>query len=322
MTELARSSNIKKLQYKKTGLMSRLWEQRYLQAMGLPGVIWMVIFCYVPMYGITIAFKDYNISKSMMSAPFIGFDHFVEFFKDENFFSIMQNTFAISFIKLAIGFPIPIIFAILLNELISTKFKRAIQTITYLPHFLSWAVLGGIMVNWFSDSGAYNGIMMSLGIIQQPISILGEANYFWIVAVLSEVWKEMGWNSVIYLAAISGIDMQLYESAELDGAGRLRKMWNITLPSIKGTIAILFILNVGNLLNTNFDQIFVLTNQLNLDKSNVIDLYVYRMGMQSGRFSYATAIGVFRSVIALILLVLASKTSKALTGQSLYGSDR
>lgn len=318
MLESVSSLSIKNLENRKRSFIWRLWDQRHLQAMGLPGVVWMLIFSFIPMYGIIIAFMDYNISKPIVEAPFVGFKYFLEFFKDENFIIVMQNTFAISILKLVVGFPIPIIFAILLNEIISTKYKRIVQTISYLPHFLSWAVLGGIMVNWFSDSGAFNGILMQLGIIQEPISVLGEAKYFWTVAVLSDVWKELGWSAVIYLAAISGIDMQLYESAELDGAGRLRKMWNITLPSIKGTIAILFILNVGNLLNTNFDQIFILTNQLNLDKSNVIDLYVYRMGIQSGRFSYATAIGLFRSVIALVLLLIANKTSKSLTGQSLY----
>jgi putative aldouronate transport system permease protein len=293
-------------------------KQKYLQAMCLPGVVWMIVFCYIPMGGLIIAFKDYSIINPIFKAPWVGLKYFSEFIHDENFINVMQNTFGISLLKLLFGFPLPIIFALFLNELISTRFKRIIQTISYLPHFLSWAVLGGIMINWFSDIGVFNGVLMSLGLIKHPITFLAESKYFWSISVGSDLWKELGWNAIIYLAAITAVDVELYESADLDGAGRFGKMWNITLPCIKGTMVILFIINVGYLLNTNFDQIFVLQNQLNLDRSNVIDLFVYRMGIQSGRFSYAAAIGLFRSLIALVLVVTTNLGAKKLTGETLY----
>lgn len=298
--------------------MKALWDQRWLQAMAIPGVIWMVIFCFIPIYGISIAFLNYNITKPMSEATFAGVKYFAEFFADENFYIVMRNTLSISLFKLAVGFPLPILFALLLNELRSQKLKRPVQTISYLPHFLSWAVLGAMMMNWLADEGLINGIAMALGLQKEPISYLADARYFWNISVLSEVWKEMGWNAIIYLAAISGVDPELYESAELDGAGRIRKMWSITLPSISGTIVLLLILNIAYMMGSNFDQILILTNQLNLERSNTIDLYVYRMGIQTGRFSYATAAGVFRSVVSLLLLLVANFTSRKLTQKSLF----
>lgn len=297
---------------------SRFWKQRFLQAMALPGAIWMVIFCYWPMYGIIMAFKEYNITKPLMTAPWVGFKYFIEFFESESFYTIMRNTLGISVFKLFLGFPIPILFAVLLNELSSMKFKRIVQTISYLPHFLSWAVLGGIMAVWFSDTGVFNDVLFKIGLIKEPIAVLAEPGYFWQLSIISELWKETGWNAIIYIAAIASIEQQLYESANLDGANRFQKIWHITLPSIAGVIGTLFILNIGYLMNTNFDQIMILSNQLNLERSNVIELYVYRTGFQTGRYSYATAIGTFRSVIALILLFMANFTTRRLSGHGLF----
>ena len=296
----------------------RLADQRWLQLMAIPGVIWMVIFCYIPIYGISIAFLNYNIAKPMFAASFAGLSHFIEFFHDENFYLVMRNTLGISLLKLVFGFPLPIVFALLLNEIRSQKIKRPVQTISYLPHFLSWAVLGAMMMSWLGEEGLVNGIAMALGLQSGPIAYLAEPGMFWTISVLSEVWKELGWNAIIYLAAIAGVDPELYESASLDGAGRIRKMWSITLPSISGTIVLLLILNIAYMMGSNFDQILILTNQLNLDRSNTIDLYVYRMGIQAGRFSYSTAIGVFRSVISLILLLGANTVSRRLTEKSLF----
>ncbi|MBS5912708.1 MAG: sugar ABC transporter permease [Paenibacillus macerans] len=296
----------------------RLYAQRHIQIMALLGVAWMIVFNYVPMYGIIIAFKEYNIVRSVAEAPWVGFDHFKEFFQDDNFVNVMKNTLGISLIKLIVGFPLPIVFALFLNEMRSVRFKKAVQTISYLPHFLSWVVLGGILTTWLSDVGIINDLLLALHLIQEPISYLAEPSYFWGIVVASDVWKELGWSAIIYLAAITSISPEMYEAATIDGAGRFQKMWYITLPSIKATISILFILAVGGVLNSNFDQILVLRNALNESASNVIDIYVYQTGMLSGRYSYSTAVGLFKSVIALILLLLANRVTKKLNDTSLF----
>lgn len=298
--------------------LRRLGEQKYLQLMVIPGILWMILFNYIPMYGLIIAFKEFDIIKPISAAPWVGFKHFQEFLHDDWFPIVMKNTLGISILKLVIGFPLPILFALFLNELRHNVFKRWVQTISYLPHFLSWVVLGGIMMTWLSESGLVNELLVNMGFFGKPVAFLAEPGYFWGLAVISDIWKELGWNAIIYLAAISGIDQTLYEAATVDGAGRFRKMWNVTLPCISGTIAILFILAVSGLLNTNFDQIFVLKNPLNAPASEVIDIFVYRMGIQSGRFSYSTAVGLFKSVIALALLLIANNVTRRLKGTSLF----
>ncbi|MFF2909407.1 ABC transporter permease [Paenibacillus sp. NPDC057934] len=299
-------------------LWRRLITQKHLQTMALLGVIWMIIFNYIPMYGIIISFKDYNIVKSIAEAPWVGLTHFREFMADENLVNVIKNTLGISLIKLVIGFPLPIIFALFLNEIRSVRFKKSIQTISYLPHFLSWVVLGGILATWLADVGIINNILLALGLIDQPISYLAEPNYFWGIVITSDIWKELGWSAIIYLAAISGVSPEMYEAATIDGAGRFQKMWYVTLPAIKATISILFILAVSGVLNSNFDQILVLRNALNDSASNVIDYYVYYTGILSGRFSYSTAVGLLKSVIALILLLIANSVSQKINDTSLF----
>lgn len=298
------------------------WEkfksQKQLQIMAILGAIWMFVFCYIPMYGIIIAFKDFNIVKPISEAPWVGLKHFIDFFSDDRLAMVLQNTVAISILKLLICFPLPILFALLLNEITAPKFKKFVQTVSYLPHFLSWVILGGIMITWLSDVGIINNILMGLGIIKEPISYLAEPTYFWGIAVGSDLWKEMGWSAIIYLAAIAGVDPELYEVARIDGAGRWRRMLNITLPAIKGTIAVLFILAVAGLLNSNFDQVMVLGNSANREASEVLDMYVYNKGIGGARYSYATAVGLVKSVISFILLWGANKFSKVMTGQGIY----
>ena len=205
-----------------------------------------------------------------------------------------------------------------MNEIRSGKVKQVVQTISYLPHFLSWVVVGGLLISWLSDSGVFTQALVSLGLIKDPIAFMGEPKYFWGILVLSELWKELGWSAIIYLAAITSIDPALYEAATMDGAGRLRKMWCITLPSIKGTIVMLFILSASSMLTTNFDQIFVLNNPLLYDVSDVIDIFVYRSGIQGARYSFATAVGLFKSIIALVILYGSNKLSQKLTDSSLF----
>lgn len=309
----------KKIKYKnKASFFKQLANQKYLQAMALLGVIWMLVFNYIPMGGIVIAFKKFKITRTIAEAPWVGLQYFKEFFMDDNFINIMQNTLGISLLKLFIGFPLPIIFALLLNEIRNVKFKKLAQTISYLPHFLSWVVLGGIMVTWFSKTGVINDFLVATHILDKPVSFLGDPKYFWGLSVISDSWKELGWSAIIYLAAIAGVDQQMYEAATVDGATKLQKIFKITIPSITGTIALMLILQISGLLNSNFDQILILKNQINVSRSQVIDTYVYQVGMTMGKYSYATAVGLFKSVIALILLVIANKTSKKCLGRSLY----
>lgn len=295
-----------------------LISQRQLQIMAVLGVVWMIIFNYVPMYGLIISFKEYSIIKSISEAPWVGLMHFREFIQDDNFWIVIKNTLGISLIKLIIGFPLPIMFALLMNELTSLKFKKAVQTITYLPHFLSWVVLGGILTTWLADVGIINDILIGLGISNERLNFLAEPDYFWAIVIISDIWKELGWSAIIYLAAIAGVSPELYEASTIDGANKFQRMWHVTLPSIRPTITILFILAVGGVLNTNFDQILVLRNSLNESASNVIDIYVYQVGIQNARYSYATAVGLLKSVIAFILLLSANKITKKLDGTSLF----
>ncbi|UJF36291.1 ABC transporter permease [Paenibacillus hexagrammi] len=299
-------------------LFKRLYSQRYLQAMALIGIVWMLIFNYAPMYGIIIAFKDFDIIRPVSEAPWSGLEHFKEFFEDENLVSVIKNTLGMSLLKLIIGFPLPIAFALFLNELRSVRYKKFVQTISYLPHFLSWVILGGILATWLADVGIINDLLIALKVIKEPISYLAEPKYFWGIVVTSDIWKELGWSAIIYLAAITGVSPEMYEAATIDGAGRFQKMFYVTLPSIKGTITILFILAVSGILNSNFDQILVLKNQLNESASSVIDVYVYQVGISQSRYSYATAVGLIKSIISLILLLSANSITKRLNNTSLF----
>lgn len=301
----------------KKGILAGLLAQKDLQAMAIPGAIWMIIFNFIPMYFIIISFMRYNVAKGVFRSKWLGLANFQEFFTDDRFWLVMWDTFGLNFLRLLIGFPLPILFAILMNELINLKFKKFVQTVTYLPHFLSWIIVGGIMYNWLSDSGFMTEMLVSLGVIPEPVHLIGAPQYFWGILITSEVWKELGWNSIIYIAAISSIDPNLFEAATIDGAGRFRRIWHVSLPSIKGTIAVLLVLNIGNLLGSNFEQLFVFYRPVLYDVIDVIDIYAYRMGIENGRLSYATAIGLCRSIFALILLFTANRSSKKLTDTSL-----
>lgn len=311
----------------KNNFWARLRKEKYLQGMALLGIIWMLIFNYIPMYGILIAFKkNYYITTPLFSGKFLsspwaengGFQHFLNFFKDEEFFNVMANTLGISVLKLIFNFTLPIIFALLLNEVRNIRFKKTIQTITYMPHFLSWVVLGGILTTWLGEEGLFNDVLIKMGVIKEGIAFLAYPKYFWAITVISDLWKELGWSAIIYLAAISSIDQEMYDAAKVDGASRWKQIWTITLPSIAPTVTIMFILAVGGLLNTNFDQILVLNNPLNAPRSNVLDIYVYQTAMRGMRYSYASAIGLFKSVIAFILLFFANQVTKKLNDTSLF----
>ncbi|WP_212758616.1 ABC transporter permease [Paenibacillus sinopodophylli] len=297
----------------------RLWAQRYLMILTLPAVIWLIIFHYVPMYGIIIAFEEYNPVQGFTFSPWVGLANFKELFIDPSFLDSVVNTFKISFLKLLFGFPAPILLAIMLNELRAQRLKKIVQSLSYLPYFISWVFVVGFMYTLLDPrTGALSGLLQWLGLISQEQLLMGDPKTFTTLVVVSEVWKNIGWNSIIFLAAIASIDPQLYEAATVDGAGRFRKIWHVTLPAIKPTVVILLILNVGGLVNANFDQLFLMKNSMTQDQANVLSIYSYEMGLVLGRFSYGTAVGLFQSVVAFLLMLGANYSSRKITNESLF----
>lgn len=295
-------------------MRKEIWNDRYLYLFVIPGVVWFLIFCYQPMYGLLIAFKDYDIVKGVFNSEWVGLRYFKDFFNDYNFNSIMVNTIAISLLKLVIGFPAPILLALMLNEVRARAFKRLTQTISYLPFFVSWVVVSGIWYELLTvdQGGIVNTLLMKIGLIHEPIFWFGKPGYFWGLVVASDIWKGIGWGSIIYLAALSGVDAELYEAAVVDGANRWRQTWHITLPGIRGAIIILFILSVGSILNAGFDQIYVLQNPAVMERAEIIDTYVMTTGIFKANYSIATAVGLFKSVVGLIMLLLVNMVVKLL----------
>jgi putative aldouronate transport system permease protein len=302
-------------QRKKSNFIKEFIQQFDLQILVIPGIIHILIFAYIPMYGVLMAFQEFQLGDFPGMSAWVGLKHFRLLFTDPNFTTVMRNTVVISLLKLLINFPAPIIFAVLLNEITSKRFKKSVQTISYLPHFISWVVAATLMFDFFSvDGGAVNSALQALGIIERPIHFFGRGQYFWSMLVGTDLWKMLGWNSIIYIAAITSIDSELYEAAEVDGAGRFTKMWYITIAGIKPTIILLLIFTVGNLLNANFDQIMMLTNQMGnatlREYADVIDTYVYRVGLREARFSFAAAAGLFKSAINIMLLLGANQLAR------------
>lgn len=296
---------------------SYVWKHKYMYLMLLPALAYYIIFHYIPMYGATIAFKDFNAMKGILGSPWVGLKHFKDLFVLDKFYEVFWNTLYISFIRLIFGFPVPIIVALMLNELRSIKLKKTIQTAIYIPHFISWVVLGGIMTNLLAmDGGSVNGIIKALGF--PPIAFLTSEKAFVPTLVVSMIWKTFGWNTIIYLAALSGIDPQLYEAAVIDGAGRWRQLFNITLPSISSTIIIVLILRIGGIMQAGFEQIFVLYHPGVYAVADIIDTYVYRIGLEEGKFEIASAIGLFKSVINFALIVIANKISRLAGEEGVY----
>ncbi|MBB6670121.1 ABC transporter permease [Cohnella nanjingensis] len=291
----------------------RFKAQLPLQGMVLPGIVWLIIFCYVPMYGIIIAFKDFRITEGFFAGPWVGLKHFDAFFSDPFALKAITNTLIISALKLVFGFPAPIIFALLLNEVRSLMFKRVAQTVSYLPFFISWVVMVSLMQTILSLDGPLNSLLMQLGLIHQRISFLAQPELFRAIAVLSDLWKGIGWGSIIYLAAISSIPQDMYESAYMDGANRFQRIIHITIPSIMPTIVILLILSVSGILGSNFEQHFLLGNKMVSETAETIDTYVFRTGIQAGRYSYATAIGLACSIVSFFLLISADRIARLMT---------
>lgn len=283
----------------------------------LPGLLFFIVFKYVPIFGSVIAFQDYNVFSGIFGSEFVGFKHFVNLFTYPEFPRILRNTLLISFYQLVIGFPAPIILALLLNEVRKMMFKRVIQTVIYLPHFLSWVIVGGLVISALSPSyGVVNELLSALGF--EKIFFMQKPEYFRSIVVVSGIWKEVGWGTIIYLAALAGINPELYEAAEVDGAGKFRQVFSITLPALLPTIMVLLLLRIGNILDLGFEQIYTLLNPLVKETGDIIDTYIYEVGLLGFQYSYTTAIGIFKSVVGLILIVGVNRLSKKLTGNSLY----
>lgn len=300
------------------GLWDSVRQQKYLYFMSIPFVIWVFIFSYLPLWGWTMAFQNYKPAKSLLEQKWVGFDNFIELFQDERFYLVLRNTLAMSLMGIVFGFVVPIFFAILLNELRGMMFKRFVQTVSYLPHFVSWVVVAGLVTKMLSiDGGIVNDILIALHIVDEPIQFMAKGSWFWYIVTASDIWKETGWNTIIYLAAITGIDQEQYEASRVDGASRWRQIWHITLPGIRSTIAVLFIMAIGHLASNGFEKQFLLGNSLVTDYSEVLDLYALNYGINLGRFSYGTAIGIFNSLVSILLLFTANGIFKKLTKESI-----
>lgn len=293
-------------------LAAKLVQQRALMVMSVPFVIWLFIFKYVPLWGWTIAFQDYKPARGFWDQTWIGFDHFQFLFGDERFLRVLRNTLAMSSINLVLGFVSAIALALLLNEIRVIAFKRVVQTVSYLPHFISWVVAASIIQTTLSPDGIINQILVWMGYVDkgQEILFLGIPEYFWGIFGASSIWKDIGWNTIVYLAAMSTIDPAQYEAAEIDGASRLKRMLYITLPGIKPVVVILLIMNIGYLLESGFEPQYLLGNGMNVDYSENIDIFVLKYGIAQSNFSLSIAAGMFKTVVSFILLFAANHIAK------------
>lgn len=301
---------------KSRNLFYYLWHDWDLYLMILPALVLFAVFQYIPMYGATIAFKNYNLVAGVFGSDWVGFKHFLNFFNDPYFFRIIRNTLVINVYELIFAFPAPIILALILNEVRSKFFKRFTQSISYLPHFISTVITVGILMKLAATDGVINNLLAFLGLPGQ--NFFGDSSWFRTLYVGSGIWQGIGWGSIIYLAALTGIPLDRYEAAMIDGANRFQQMWYITLPGIMPTIMILFILGIGQMLNVGFEKVYLMQNPAIYETADVISTYVYRRGIQGLDYSYATAIGLFNAAIAFILLISANNISRRLGQNSLW----
>jgi putative aldouronate transport system permease protein len=298
-------------------LWSTLRRDKYLYLLVVPGVVFFILFKYLPMWGIIIAFQEYSPYAGVWKSEWVGLDHFVRFFTNPDFYLLFRNTMVISLLNLVFFFPLPIILSLMLNEVKNQAFKRVIQSIVYLPHFLSWVIIAGISFLLLSQtSGLINMMLMSLGLVKYDF--LTNTDTFWGLLVAQNIWKETGWGTIIILAAITAVDPQLYEAAKMDGANRWLQAWHVTLPGIRNVILVLLILRLGHIMDVGFEQVFLMSNGAVAKYADVFETYVYRNGIQSGQFSYSTAVGLFKSVVGLVLVIIANKLSKRFGEEGVY----
>ncbi|PYI50788.1 ABC transporter permease [Paenibacillus flagellatus] len=302
-------------------MRSRLWSDlardKYLFLLALPGIAFFILFKYVPIGGLVIAFQNYSPFFGIFKSEWVGLAHFQRFFSNDDFYLLLRNTLVINLLSLTFFFPFPIVLSLLLNELRSMVFKRVVQSVLYIPHFMSWVLISGLTYLMLSQSeGMVNKLFASLG--WETIDFLTNSDYFWGLITAQSMWKEAGWGTIVFLAAIAGTDPQLYEAARMDGAGRFRQMWHITLPAIRNVIMILFILQLGSIMDTGFEQIYLMMNGAVSEVADVFDTYVFRSGIQQGQFSYSTAIGLFKSVIGIVLVTGANFLAKRFGQEGVY----
>jgi len=301
----------------KTGILRKdLRKNKWKYIMILPVIIYIAVFCYKPMYGVIIAFKNFRPAVGIMDSPWVGLKHFITFFNDYNFWRILKNTFSISALSILFGFPAPILLALLINEIRNTKFKRAVQTISYMPYFISMVIICGLIKTFCQSDGIITDLVVALG--GERVNLLASKNWFYPIYIISNIWQNIGWDSIIYLAALAGIDQEQYEAARVDGAGRIRQIISVTLPGLMPTITILFILKMGNILNVGFEKILLLYSPTTYEVADVISTYVYRIGILDANFSYSTAIGLFNSVVNIIFLLLTNAISKKMNNSGLF----
>jgi putative aldouronate transport system permease protein len=304
---------------KKDPFLTKIKRQKILLLMLLPWVIWILMFAYAPLWGWYLAFVRYKPGLPVSRALWVGFDNFYRFlFQSLDFGKVMRNTLVVNIVSLALSMPLEISLAILLYELRFRTFKKVIQTISYLPYFISWVIVGGIFFQFFSLHGVINNLLVSLGIFSEPVMFLGLPHAAWPILIFTRIWKNLGWSTIVYLGAMGSIDPSLYEAAYVDGAGRWKRIVHITLPCLAPTVSVLLILAAGSLINGSFDQVFVFQNPANLDFADTIDTMVYRQGLQQSNFSYATAVGMFNNFCSLILLFIVNKVVKHINGRSLF----
>ncbi|MCM3783605.1 ABC transporter permease subunit [Neobacillus mesonae] len=298
-------------------LFAEIWKHRMTYTLLIPGLIWLILFAYLPMGGLSLAFKEYKANLGIWGSPWVGFENFQYVFRDPAFLDAVWRTLYINILKLVVQFPFPILLALMLNELRMRRTKKLFQTVFTFPHFLSWIIVSGIVINVLAYDGLVNSALALVGL--PTINFLGSEDTFVPMLLLTDIWKSTGWGAIIYLAAISGIDQDQYESAQIDGASRLQQMFRITLPNILPTITVMFILNVGGLMSSGFDQIFNLANAATQNVSEVLDVYIYRITFQSSTdFSFSTAVSLFRSLVNMILLLAADRVAKKLGGDGLF----
>lgn len=297
--------------------MKRIYANRFIYVMLLPGAIYYLLFHYAPIYGALIAFKDYQVGKGFLDSDWVGLKHFRSFFNGPDFLMLLRNTSILAVYIIFTAFICSLIISLLLNELRSTVYKRIIQTAIYVPHFVSWVVVFGLAYTVFAtDGGLVNGILESMG--YQKISFMLSETWFRPLIIGERLWKETGWGTIIMLAALAGVNSDLYEAARIDGAGRLRQAWHVTLPGIRSTLAILLILRMGDFLNTGFEQIWLMLNPLNRPVGEVFDTYVYTLGIQGGQYSYTTAVGLFKSTVGIILVVTSNMLARKLGEEGVF----
>lgn len=315
MEAIVKKPNVKKARW--ANLKRNILRDKWLYLLLLPGLVYFIVFKYAPMYGLVIAFKNYVPFLGIQGSQWVGWQNFRNFFVNPDFTRLLVNTLKLAFLNIAVGFPVPIILALLLNELRHKIYTKLVQTFIYIPHFISWTITVSITFLLLSvNSGVITNIIEQF--TGKRVDLLTNPNVFRPLIVFQSIWKESGWGTIIYLAALTGISPELYEAAIMDGAGRFRRLWHITLPAIRSTIVVMLILRVGSFLSTGFDQIYLMTNSLNRTVADVFDTYVYTVGITQGSYSYSTAVGLFKSIVGIILVLTTNRIAKAMGENGLY----